>query len=97
MLCCDIYRSTLISVMCPACMIIVHDRKSRALHHSFCGESCIRECGVVYGGILMRSLLVSSLHSIFSSRNRHYELILMGSIDLISGMASKTLFKSWQV
>ena len=40
----------------------------------------------------MRSLLVSSLHSVFSSRNRHYELILMGSIDLISGMASKTLF-----
>src|ERR1043165_7943803 len=40
----------------------------------------------------MRSLLVSSLHSVFCSRNRHYELILMGSIDLISGMASKTLF-----
>src|ERR1044072_2493367 len=40
----------------------------------------------------MRSLLVSSLHLVFSSRNRHYELILMGSIDLISGMALKTLF-----
>src|SRR3954469_6196827 len=51
-----------------------------------------RECGVVYEGILMRSLLVSSLHSVFSSRNQHYELILMGSTDLISSMASKTLF-----
>ena len=40
----------------------------------------------------MRSLLIPSLHSVFSSRNRHYELILMGSIDLISGMALKTLF-----
>src|SRR3954469_2210874 len=30
-LCCDIYRSTLISIMYPACMITVHDRKSRAL------------------------------------------------------------------
>ena len=40
----------------------------------------------------MRSLLVSSLHSVFSSRNQPYMLILMGSIDLISGMASKTLF-----
>src|SRR3954471_23961597 len=28
-LCCDIYRSTLISVMYPACMITVHDRISR--------------------------------------------------------------------
>src|SRR3954467_5835100 len=33
-LCCDIYRSTLISIMYPACMITVHDRKSRALQ--FC-------------------------------------------------------------
>src|SRR4051812_5013366 len=32
-LCCDIYRSTLISIMYPACMITVHDRKSRALQH----------------------------------------------------------------
>src|SRR4051812_18806882 len=31
-LCCDIYRSTLISIMYPACMITVHDRKSRVLH-----------------------------------------------------------------
>src|SRR3954466_12739156 len=62
------------------------------VYYSFCGESCIRECGVVYEGILIRSLLVSSLHLVFSSRNRHYKLILMGSIDLISGMASKTLF-----
>src|SRR3954469_4553752 len=31
LLCCDIYRSTLISIMYPACMITVHDRKSRAL------------------------------------------------------------------
>src|SRR3954469_18078951 len=31
-LCCDIYRSTLISIMYPACMITVHDRKSRTLH-----------------------------------------------------------------
>src|SRR3954464_9195566 len=31
-LCCDIYHSTLISIMYPACMITVHDRKSRALH-----------------------------------------------------------------
>src|SRR3954471_13065067 len=53
---------------------------------------CIRECGVVYIGILMRSLLVTSLHSVFSSRNRPYMMILMGSIDLISGMALKTLF-----
>ena len=40
----------------------------------------------------MRSLSVSSLHLVFSSRNRHHELILMGSFDFISGMASKTLF-----
>src|ERR1041385_5407086 len=40
----------------------------------------------------MRSLLVSSLHSIFSSCNRPYMMILMGSIDFISGMALKTLF-----
>ena len=40
----------------------------------------------------MRSLLVSLLHLVFSSRNQHYELILMGSIDIISGMTSKTLF-----
>src|SRR4051812_48774109 len=33
-LCCDIYRSTLISIMYPACMITVHGRKSRALHHA---------------------------------------------------------------
>src|ERR1043165_5268045 len=31
-LCCDIHRSTLISIMYPACMITVHDHKSRALH-----------------------------------------------------------------
>ena len=62
------------------------------VYHSFCGEICISEFGVVYEGILMRSLLVCSLHSIFSSCNRHYELILMGSIDLISCMALKTLF-----
>ena len=55
-------------------------------------ELCISEFGVVYEGILMRSLLVSSLHLVFSSRNRHYELILMGSLGLISGMVSKTLF-----
>src|SRR3954469_6474803 len=30
-LCCEIYRDTLISIMYPACMIAVHDRKSRAL------------------------------------------------------------------
>src|SRR4051794_2995805 len=30
-LCCDIYRSTLISIMYPTCMITVHDRKLRAL------------------------------------------------------------------
>src|SRR3954470_4468364 len=30
-LCFDIYRSTLISIMYPACMITVHDRKSRVL------------------------------------------------------------------
>src|ERR1043165_3401693 len=55
-------------------------------------RDCIRECGVVYNGILMRSLLVPSLHLVFSSRNRHHMTILMGSIDLISGMALKTLF-----
>ena len=62
------------------------------VYHSFYGESFIRECGVIYEGILMRNLLVSSLHSVFSSRNRPYMMILMGSIDLISGMALKTLF-----
>ena len=40
----------------------------------------------------MRSLLVPSLHSVFSSCNRPYMMILIGSIDLISGMALKTLF-----
>src|SRR3954470_22249573 len=30
-LCCDTYRSTFISIMYPACMITVHDRKSRVL------------------------------------------------------------------
>ena len=37
----------------------------------------------------MRSLLVPLLHSVFSSRNRPYMMILMGSIDLMSGMAMK--------
>src|ERR1041385_4923563 len=55
-------------------------------------RDCIRECGVVYIGILMRSLLVPSLNSVFSSRNWPHMTILMGSIDLISGMALKTLF-----
>src|SRR3954470_3755752 len=32
-LCCEIYRSTFISIMYPACMITVHDRKSRVLQH----------------------------------------------------------------
>src|SRR4051812_41622812 len=32
-LCCDIYRSTLLSIMYPACMITVHDRKLRVLHY----------------------------------------------------------------
>ena len=40
----------------------------------------------------MRSLLVPSLNSGFSSRNWPHMTILMGSIDLISGMALKTLF-----
>src|SRR3954465_10268478 len=43
--------------------------------------------GVVYEGILIRSLLVSLLHLVFSSSSRHYELILVRSCDLISGMA----------
>src|ERR1041385_8630621 len=43
------------------------------VYHSFLGELCIRECGVVYDGILMRSLLIPSLHSVFSSRNRPYD------------------------
>src|ERR1041384_3978840 len=30
----------------------------------------------------MRSLLVSSLHLVFSSRNRHHEMILMGVLTL---------------
>src|SRR4051812_12133242 len=33
-LCCDIYRDTLISIMYPACMITVNDRKSRVLHYN---------------------------------------------------------------
>ena len=37
----------------------------------------------------MRSLLVPLLHSVLSSRNRPYMMILMGSIDLMSGMAMK--------
>src|SRR4051812_25134740 len=37
-LCCDIYRSTLISIMYPACMITVHDRKSRALQHGMAAQ-----------------------------------------------------------
>jgi len=56
------------------------------------GESCIHEHGVIYDGILMRSLLVSSLHLVFFPRNQPYMLILMGSIEFISGMALKTLF-----
>src|SRR3954471_13455143 len=41
-LCCDIYRDTLISIMYPACMITVHDRKSRALH-----LGCLDFCPVI--------------------------------------------------
>src|SRR3954463_3485513 len=37
-LCCDIHRSTLISIMYPACMITVHDRKSRELHQHRQGD-----------------------------------------------------------
>src|SRR3954463_16729090 len=36
-LCCDIYRDTLISIMYPACMITVHNRKSRALQGATTG------------------------------------------------------------
>src|SRR4051812_47708406 len=35
---------------------------------------------------------VPSLYSVFSSCNRPYMMILMGSINLISGMALKSLF-----
>src|SRR3954469_21349763 len=38
-LCCDIYRSTLISIMYPACMITIHDRKSRALQRGREGDN----------------------------------------------------------
>src|ERR1041385_3176659 len=62
------------------------------VYPSFYGEFCIHGCGVFYIGILMRSLLVPSLHSVYSSRNQPYMMILMGRIDLISGMALKTLF-----
>ena len=40
----------------------------------------------------MRSLLTPLLHSVFSSCNRPYMMILMGIIDLISGIALRTLF-----
>src|ERR1041384_7106912 len=46
-LCCDIYRSTLISIMYPACMITVHDRKSRALHAP-CTWTCDLICDLTY-------------------------------------------------
>src|SRR4051812_49100967 len=38
-LCCDIYRSTLISIMYPACMITVHDHTSRVLQRCYGGSS----------------------------------------------------------
>ena len=58
---------------------------NRCLHWGLsllCGESCICECGVIYDGILMRSLLVCLLHSVFSPRNRPYMFILMGVLIL---------------
>ena len=53
-LCCDIYRSTLILIMYPACMITIHDRKSRVLqslilkHAEICKpcQTCIGTQGV---------------------------------------------------
>ena len=52
------------------------------VYHSLMGESCIHERTVVYDGILMRSLLVSSLHLVFFPRNKPYMLILMGVLIL---------------
>ena len=52
------------------------------VYHSFVGESCIHECATVYDGILMRSLLVSSLHLVFSPCNRPYMMILMGVLTI---------------
>ena len=62
------------------------------VYHSFVGESCILERAVVYDGILMRSLLVFfAALGILSTQSTLYA-DSHGSIDLISGMASKTLY-----
>src|SRR4051812_22842528 len=60
-LCCDIYRSTLISIMYPACMITVHGRKSRALHTTN-GLLWFRGGGYMIVGTL--SNIVSSLSAL---------------------------------
>ena len=59
------------------------------VYHSFVGESCIRECAVVYDGILMRSLSVFfTALGILSTQSTLYA-DSYGSTDLISGMAFK--------
>ena len=53
------------------------------VYHSFVGESCIRECAVVYDGILMRSLSVFlTALGILSTQSTLYA-DSYGSIDLI--------------
>ena len=52
------------------------------VYHSSMGESFICERAVVYDGILMISLLVSSLHLVIFPCNQPYMLILMGVLTL---------------
>ena len=53
------------------------------VYHSFVGEYCIRECAVVYDGILMRSLLAFfAALGILSTQSTLY-VDSYGSIDLI--------------
>src|ERR1043165_3539526 len=72
-LCCDIYRSTLISIMYPACMITVHDRKSRALE-----DSCIQNRGVAnYLLSLLFSLVSLPFSFFFCVLNQKYQKYLL--------------------
>src|SRR3954467_11786281 len=62
-LCCDIHHSTLTSIMYPACMITVHDRKSRVLQRP-------RPTANTRKGPQARSTVGRTIHSLRSNRRR---------------------------
>src|SRR3954463_1946278 len=86
-LCCDIHRTTLISIMYPACMITVHDRKSRALQQSLHPQVQAR-CFIPGGNNTSPSLVFLSLKLDIRGLNPQ------SSITLPLGVATNYLAKA---